>query len=143
MTEVTSITMAELVKVASVQLTSQFRKKKLVNWISLEMFQFSNGFLLYRTIGFSLLHFRMYFSQSTIKWPSTIKTYWAPFAQRPKTIILKVFISKCICVQKMEWLLMIKPKSKVSWTTKAELGTAIQFHSLASLLLEKKTLIIR
>ena len=57
-----SITMAELVKVASVQLTSQFRKEKLVNWISLEMFQFSNGFLLYRTIGFSLLHFRMYFS---------------------------------------------------------------------------------
>ena len=32
------------------------------------------------------------------------------------------------------WLLMIKPKSKVSSTTKAELGAANQLHSLASLL---------
>ena len=61
MTEVPSTTTAELVTV--LQFNWQVNSgQKMANWISLEMFQFSIGFLLYQTISFSLLHFRMYFS---------------------------------------------------------------------------------
>ena len=61
MTEVPSTTMAELVTV--LQFNWQVGSgQKIVNWISLEMFQFSIGFLLNGTICLSLLHFRMYFN---------------------------------------------------------------------------------